>query len=211
MVLSGISDMYIVDDGTGSTDVHIITWHFSTGALYKGYFDAFYDDGDIVGVIGYTDRSEYFTISKNQDGTVTVSVQGVYEGGGTYEYATTMEWVESVTELGKEYYIENYGGVWLNFVQSQMISSISLSIVDANTLQANVYTRCGDDVCEWYAATADMYPGIVEFTFTNAAGDTLDVELTMDASGSVSAVWEIAYSGGGVATGTQSFIKLIPL
>jgi hypothetical protein len=211
LIFSGISDIYIVTNEADSVDVHVITWNFSTGALYKGYFVGYYDDGDLVGAIDYSDREEFFTISKNVDGTVSVSVEGKYDGGGVYTYSTEMEWSESVSELGNHYYIENYEGIWLNMDSSQKISSMSIGIIDANTLQASLMTHCGGTYCEWNTTTAKMYPGTVMFTFTNAGGDTLEVEFVMNANGAVTANWELAYNGGGVAAGTQSLFSFKPI
>ena len=211
MIFSGIIDIYIVTNDEDSVDVHVITWSAMSGNLYKGYFVGYYDDGDLVGAIDYSDREEFFTISKNVDGTVSVTVDGKYDGGGVYAYSTTLEWVESVAELGDHFYIENYEGIWLNMDPSQKISSISLGILDSNTLQASVMTHCGGSYCEWNNATATMYPGSVTFTFTNVGGDELEVEFIMNSNGAVTAQWEIAYNGGGVAAGSQPLFSFKPI
>ena len=211
MIFSGISDLYIVDNDTGSIDVHVITWNPMDGSVYKGYFEGYYDGNDIVGIIDYSDREEVFNVSKNTDGTVTVSVEGKYDGGGVYTYSTKMEWVESVTELGMEYYIENYSGIWLNMDSNQMISSISIGVLDANTFQATLMTHCGGSFCEWNETTAKMYPGTVNFSFSNDDGDLIDIEFVMAENGSVTAEWQIAYNGGGVAAGSQSLFSFKPI
>ncbi len=210
-IKSGIIDIYIVSNEGGSVDVHVITRSVMTGNLYKGYFVGYYDDGDLVGAIDYSDREEYFTISKNADGTLSVSVEGAYDGGGVYAYSTKMGWIESVDELGNHYYIENYDGIWLNMDSSQKISSISLGVLDANTLQASVMTHCGGSYCEWKNTTATMYPGNVTFTFTNVGGDELEVEFIMGPTGAVTAQWVLAYNGGGIAGGTQSLFSFRPM
>jgi len=209
LIISGITDLYIVSDGEGGMDVHVYTWQFLSGKHYMGYFSGYYDDGDLVGIIDYADREEAYTLTKQPDGTIDVTINGKYDAGGVYAYTTTMEWNEAVSSLGPNYYIESYAAVWMNVDASTKISSISLGVVDANTLRATLYTHCGGGFCEWNEATAPFFPESTTFVFTNADGDTLTVVLTMNESGAVSAQWNLAYYGGGVAAGTQSLFKFV--
>jgi hypothetical protein len=51
-----------------------------------GYFRAFYSDGDLVGVMNFTDRQELVTLERNTDGTITATIEGFYTSDGGDDY-----------------------------------------------------------------------------------------------------------------------------
>ena len=204
--------MWIVYDEDNNLEVHYFVRCFPT-SCYMGYFRAFYSDGDLVGIMNFSDRQELLTLERNSDGTISFTRQGFYtsNGGEDYEQTSTLEKTASLSSLPEDHYIESFTGMWIDFDNTNFLSSVNITKIDPKTLEARVYEHCTPDNCYWGIDQSSFYPGGASFDLTNLNGDELSLDISLTETGRLHVEWNLAYEGGGVAAGTQTLVKIIYL